>query len=73
MIQKGFLFPQSPFLLGPVDLAAYELVVDETGSRDIGIEGYGWIGFHGKKQTFRIFVPKDVAIYTSRSKIPVKK
>ena len=47
----------------------YDLTVEEEGSRDIGIAGYGWVRFKGDNQTFRIFVPRGVAIYTSRSKI----
>ena len=45
------------------------LLVDETGERDIGIQGLGWISFTGNNQKIRIVVPKGVAIYTTRAKI----
>ena len=73
LIQKGSLFPQAPSLISPCDFAAYDVTIDESGSRDLGIEGYGWIRFEGKGQTFRVFVPKEVSIYNTRSKIPSQK
>ena len=51
------------------DADAFDLKVDEQTERDIGIEGLGWISFKGNGQTFRIYVRKGVALYTSRSKI----
>lgn len=48
---------------------AYDFRVTEEGYRDIGIAGLGWFSFKGNDQTFRIFVPKGVYVYTSRSKI----
>jgi len=48
---------------------AFEITVDETGSRDIGIEGLGWINFAADGQTWRIYVPKGVSVYTTRAKI----
>lgn len=48
---------------------AFDIEVEEEGLRDIGIEGLGWFCFKGDKQTWRIFVPKGVAVYTTRSKV----
>lgn len=61
--------PGSKLLTNLTDFNTYELLVDETGERDIGIQGLGWISFTGNNQTIRIVVPKGVAIYTSRAKI----
>jgi len=61
--------PTSKELVGPADFDVYDLTVEESGSRDIGFAGLGWINFQGDKQTFRIFTPKNVAIYTTRAKI----
>lgn len=73
LISKGDLTPCSTTLSSPSDFDVYDLEVEETGSRDIGIAGFGWIRFKGDKQTFRIFVPCGVSIFTSRSKIPFEK
>ncbi len=56
-----------PFTASDAD--AFDLKVDEETERDIGIEGLGWISFKGEGQTFRIYVRKGVALYTSRAKI----
>ncbi len=56
-----------PFTANDAD--AFDLKVDEQTERDIGIEGLGWISFKGNGQTFRIYVIKGVALYTSRAKI----
>ena len=68
MKKKGFV-PSSSRLVSPSDLDVYDLKVDESGYRDIGIEGLGWISFLGNGQIFRIYVPKGVGIYTTRAKI----
>lgn len=47
----------------------YDIEVTETGDRDIGFDGIGWMSFKGDNQKFRIYVPKFVKIYTTRSKI----
>lgn len=52
-----------------LDFDVYEVDIDEEGDRDIGIQGLGWITFKGDQQSFRIYVPKGVAIYTSSSKV----
>ena len=51
------------------DADAFDLKVEEGGFRDVGIEGLGWVSFEGKGQTFRIYVRKGVALYTSPAKI----
>ena len=48
---------------------AYDFQITEEGSRDIGILGLGWFNFKGNDQTFRIFVPKGVYVYTTRAKV----
>ena len=54
------------------DFDAFEIVVEEQGRRDIGIEGFGWFSFDAAHQTFRLMVPKGVSVYTSRCKIGKK-
>ena len=61
--------PLSPSHTTLGDFDAYDIEVSETGDRDIGFSGIGWISFKGDKQKFRIYVPKFVKIYTTRSKI----
>ncbi len=51
------------------DFDAYDFEINETGSRDIGILGLGWISFEGNKQKFRVFVPKGIYVYSTRSKV----
>ncbi|MCR5349192.1 MAG: 50S ribosome-binding GTPase [Bacilli bacterium] len=66
---SGALVPSSRALAGPSDFDAFDLTVEETGPRDIGIAGLGWVCFMGDKQTWRIFTPKNVSIYTTRAKV----
>ncbi|MCR5490519.1 MAG: hypothetical protein K6F32_00110, partial [Bacilli bacterium] len=54
------------------DFDVFDVVVTETGQRDIGIEGLGWISFKGEGQTFRVYAPKGVSVYTTRCKLPPK-
>lgn len=65
----GSLVPTSREVTGPSDLDAFDLSVEEEGPRDIGVAGLGWICFEGAKQVWRIFIPKNVSIYTTRAKI----
>lgn len=62
-------WPTVPSGLDASGFDAFDIQVEEKGGRDIGVEGLGWFAFEGKEQTFRIFVPKGVAVYTTRSKI----
>ncbi len=57
---------------GPSDFDAFEISINETGARDIGIEGLGWICFTGKHQSFRIYVPKGVALYYNSAKLSLQ-
>lgn len=68
-LQKGSLSPSSRWLATPADFDAFDLEVFETGRRDLGIEGLGWISFEGAGQVFRIYVPKGAAVYSSRAKV----
>ncbi len=47
----------------------YDFEITETGERDIGILGLGWVQFKGNNQKFRVFVPKGVYVYTTRAKL----
>lgn len=68
-INKGKLFPQSAKFDSMKDFDIYDIKVTEVGRRDIGILGLGWITFEGNNQEFRIYIPKGVYVYSSRSKI----
>ena len=67
--EKGTGKPASQNIKSIKDFDAYEFQVTEEGSRDIGILGLGWISFKGNKQNFRVYVPRGVYVYTTRSKI----
>lgn len=47
----------------------FDIDITEKDGRDIGILGLGWISFNGNKQKFRVYVPKGVYVYSTRSKI----
>lgn len=68
-VSKGSLEPHSALLKNVKDMDVIDLSVEEVGSRDIGIAGLGWFSFIGDKQSFRLYVPHGVSVYTSRSKI----
>ena len=51
------------------DFDVYDLEIIEKGDRDVGILGLGWFHIIGNNQVFRVFVPKGVYVYTTRSKI----
>ena len=51
------------------DFDVYDFEITETGERDIGILGLGWVQFKGNNQKFRVFVPKGVYVYTTRAKL----
>ena len=69
IIEKGSNKPSSSNIRNRKDFDVYEFQITEEGSRDIGILGLGWISFVGNKQNFRVYVPKGVYVYTSRSKV----
>ena len=64
-----YVKPTIESLKSLADFDVFDLDVEENGSRDIGIQGLGWINFEGNKQKFRIYLPKGVSLYTSRAKI----
>ncbi len=68
--KKGFL-PKSAAIRSIKDLSAYDIEIEERGERSIGIEGLGFFSFEGKGQTYRLYVPKGVSVYTSRSKVSI--
>lgn len=68
-IDRGLVKPTSRTARLLTDFDAFQIAVDESGSRDIGIQGLGWINFTGPGQTFQVYVPRGVSIYTSRAKI----
>jgi ribosome biogenesis GTPase A len=69
MLQRGQLQPQSAVVSSLKDMDVFDFQIDEKGSRDLGIGGYGWVNFTGAGQTFRVYVPKGVSIYGSRCKV----
>lgn len=69
LLEKKPLPPSSALLKTVKDFDVFEFAVEEEGMRDLGIAGLGWFSFVGKKQVFRLYVPRGVTIYTSRSKI----
>ena len=69
VFSKGSLKPASEKIKSIKDFDVYEFQITEEGDRDIGILGLGWINFNGNKQSFRVYVPKGVYVYTTRSKI----
>lgn len=70
IILKKKISPTSKNIKSLSDFNTYEINVNEIESRDIGIQGLGWISFYGNKQIVRISVPKGVGIYHCRAKIP---
>lgn len=69
LVLRKRLSPSLPRIHSAKDLNVFEITITETNSRDIGIQGLGWLNFKANNQTLRIFVPKGVAIYTSRPKV----
>ncbi len=75
--EEKFLHVLSRYSLKPcyekfktfADFDVYDLKIEESGDRDVGILGLGWFHFQGNNQVFRVFVPKGVYVYTTRSKI----
>lgn len=68
-IHSKALKPSLATITSVRDLDTYEITVTESGQRDIGILGLGWFSFKAKGQVLKIYVPKGVSIYHSRSKI----
>ena len=72
LLNSKALKPAHPNIHSLKDLDVYDLSITETGMRDIGILGLGWITFKGNNQKLRIYVPKGVSIYNTRSKVNKK-
>ncbi len=72
LVNEKALKPAHPNIHSLKDLDVYDLAITETGPRDIGILGLGWITFKGNNQKLRLYVPKGVSIYHTRSKIDLK-
>ncbi len=68
-IEEKKLFPVSEHLRKKSDFDVYDVDVEESGLRDLGIQGLGWISFSGEKQKLRFIVPKKVSIYSTRAKV----
>lgn len=68
-LERGVPAPSSVRYQSVSQFNAFDISIEESGERDIGIEGLGWISFMGDHQKFRIYVPKGVSIYTTRAKI----
>lgn len=71
-ITKKAVKPYCSRIKSVKDMDVFEIKITEANYRDIGIQGLGWFNFLSKGQTFRIYVPKGVSIYTSRPKIDRK-
>lgn len=69
LLKKKTIKPSSDNFNDLKDYDIYELDINEEGKRDLGVLGLGWINFEGKKQKFRIYIPKGVYVYTTRSKV----
>lgn len=72
LVNDKMLKPAHPNIHSLKDLDVYDLSITESGRRDVGILGLGWITFKGNNQKIRLYVPKGVSIYNTRSKIAKK-
>lgn len=68
-LSRHNISPSSMKFRSFADFDVYDIKVVEDGDRDLGILGLGWIHFIGNEQIYRIFVPKGVYVYTTRSKV----
>ena len=73
LIARKSLKPSLNRIKSVKDMDVFEIKITESNWRDIGIQGLGWFTFFANAQTFRIYVPKGVSIYTSRPKYIRKK
>ena len=72
LVLRKSLVPSLRKIRSGRDLDVFEITITESNYRDIGIQGLGWINFKAANQTFRICIPKGVAIYSSRPKVLTK-
>ena len=68
-IQREELAPSSSKYTDIRDFDIYDFEISNSEQKDIGIAGLGWFTFKGGNQIFRIYVPKGVFVYVSKSKI----
>ena len=72
LVLRKRLVPSLPKIRSGKDLDVFDITITESNYRDIGVQGLGWINFKAANQTFRICLPKGVAIYSSRPKVLTK-
>lgn len=72
LVLRKRLVPSLPKIRSGKDLDVFEITITESNYRDIGVQGLGWVNFKAANQTFRICLPKGVAIYSSRPKVLTK-
>jgi len=68
---RGQLNPSLPRVKSTKDMEIFDITFSNKNEieRDIGFAGLGWVTINSTNQKLRIYVPKGVAIYTSRPKI----
>lgn len=68
---KGQLNPSLNRIKSTKDMEIFDITFQNKKPipRDIGFAGLGWVTINSTNQKLRIYVPKGVAIYTSRPKV----
>lgn len=68
---KGQLNPSLNRIKSTKDMEIFDITFQNKKpiARDIGFAGLGWVTINSTNQKLRIYVPKGVAIYTSRPKV----
>lgn len=71
LTSKGQLNPSLNRIKSTKDMEIFDITFENKKeiNRDIGFTGLGWVTINSTNQKLRIYVPKGVAIYTSRPKI----
>lgn len=69
LIAKDSISPSLKRIKSIKDMDVFEVDINESDMRDIGIQGLGWFSFLANNQIFRIYVPRGVSIYTSKPKV----
>lgn len=72
-ISKNKLVPSLKTIKSIKDLDVYDIDADDNNSRDLNIQGLGWLTYVGHGEKLRIYVPKGVSISLTKSKINDKK
>jgi hypothetical protein len=47
----------------------FDIPVTKRAGATSAWPGLGWFTFEGRKQTFRLYVPKGIGVYGSRAKV----